>query len=298
MNPDPIQPAAASPKDRARQPAVRALTSTPKARHTKCDGGSPMTDEDRRRRELLSDPEILESVRTVLRLRGVPLQDIEDVLNTVLIEAQNSPGLPLDDREQARLFLGGIARHKAVDHARARKRAQKRHAPGEPEEHLARVASKALPPDEQVFARRLLELGRKLFPRTHGWFERSIQGETHVAIAADAHVAEGTVSHEISNIRRTLRNAATAVLVVFILFVGIRTLTRESGNVAKSPQQWAHELRDQAQRECAAKHWKVCRDELKAAADIDSDGDTQELKDLRTKAQSELDKLPDNAPPR
>jgi hypothetical protein len=86
--------------------------------------------------------------------------------------------------------------------------------------------------------------------------------------------------------------------VLFVLFVGIRTLTRESGDVARSPREWAHELRDQAQRECAAQHWKACRDELKGAADIDPEGDTQELKDLRTRAQSELDKLPDNAPRR
>jgi DNA-directed RNA polymerase specialized sigma24 family protein len=257
-----------------------------------------MSDEDRRRNELLSDPEILESIRTVLRLRGVPAQDIEDELNNVVRESRNNAGLPLDDREQARLWLGGVARHKAIDNARRRKRAQKRRAPGEPEEHLARVASRALPPDEHVFAHKLLELGRKLFPRTHGWFERSVLGETHLQIAADANVAENTVSSEISVIRRTLRNVATAALVLLFLVVGFRTLTRDSGDVATSPREWAHERRDQAQRECAEKKWKACLDDLKKAAEVDPEGDTQEMKDLRAKAQSEIDKLPDNAPPR
>jgi DNA-directed RNA polymerase specialized sigma24 family protein len=278
MNPQPIQSIAASPTSRPRKAAVR--------------------DEARRRRELLSDPAILESIRTVLRLRGVPPQDIEDVLHSVLLVAQNSPGLPLDDREQTRLFLGGIARHKAVDHARGRKRAQKRRVAGDPEEHLARLASREPPPDVLVSARRLLELGRKLFPRTHGWFERSIQGDTCVAIAADAHVAEGTVSSEISMIRRTLREAATAVVVFLFLVAGIRTLTREPGDVATPPREWAHELRDQAQRECAAEQWKACRDDLEKAAEADPEGDTQEQRDLRAKAQSELDKRPDDAPPR
>src|SRR5260370_1081985 len=75
---------------------------------------------------MLSDRALHEAVRKGIRLRGVPLQDVEDILNAVIADAHDDPGLPLNDPEAARHRLCGTARHKSIDDARGRKRTKAR----------------------------------------------------------------------------------------------------------------------------------------------------------------------------
>src|SRR5260370_32848487 len=168
---------------------------------------------------MLSDRALHEAVRKGIRLRGVPLQDVEDILNGVMADAQEDPGLPLNDPEAARHRLCGTARHKSIDDARGRKRTKARvvqPGPEMPEPHPLR-------PEDQVLARSLAEHGKKRFPLTFSWFERSrVHGESPASIAADAKVSPGYVRHELSNIGRALRAVTAAAAAVFALVFGVR----------------------------------------------------------------------------
>src|SRR6202044_2832987 len=75
-----------------------------------------------RRRKILADPKVHKAIRAVARLRGVSSDQVDDILGEVCADALEDAKLPLGDAEQARLYLCGMARFKAVDLARQRKR--------------------------------------------------------------------------------------------------------------------------------------------------------------------------------
>jgi hypothetical protein len=81
---------------------------------------------DPRRDAILSDPAILDSVQAVVRKRGVPEEDVQDIVQDVIEAACEDASLPLDDKDHARMYLCGCARYKSIDHARVRTRESQR----------------------------------------------------------------------------------------------------------------------------------------------------------------------------
>jgi DNA-directed RNA polymerase specialized sigma24 family protein len=267
------------------------------ARRPASDTAAQASMADERREKILSDPRIHESIRTVIRLRGVPRTDVDDVLNDVIEDACNDPGLPLDDPEDARLYLSGCARHKSIDHARARLRSQRRFVSATEEP----AGPQPLSIEQRVLAWKLFDLGRRLFPKTHDWFERFTLGdETHASIAADANVTAGHVRHEVSNIRRTLRTLAVAGVALFLLALGIRFATMQGARPAPHPAPsappsapapavaQAKALRDRATHECDRGQWDRCANDLAKANELDPGGRSDELKAMWDRARDHL----------
>jgi DNA-directed RNA polymerase specialized sigma24 family protein len=180
------------------------------------DGGQRAVESDARRDQILSDPEIHKEIRKVARIRNVPASEIDDVLQDVLKEACVDPGLPLEDRDAARRYLGVCARNKSVDRERARRRRRARFVPADDE----MAAPGALSMEERATAWRLFEESKERFPRTHAWFERfALEGESDVAIAQEANVSPSRVRAAVSEVRLWLRGygVVTAAAVVIEL---------------------------------------------------------------------------------
>src|SRR6185312_14554594 len=109
-------------------------------------------DLDKRRRELLSDPRIHKSVRGVLRRRGVPADQVDDKLQELLEDVLgNLSALPLDP-EEARMYLCGAGRFKAIDDAHDRKKELDHRAKVTPKDADTRSPSM----DDLVHARAIL----------------------------------------------------------------------------------------------------------------------------------------------
>jgi DNA-directed RNA polymerase specialized sigma24 family protein len=273
-----------------------------------------MGDRQAARKELLADPAMHGEIRKVLRARGVPREDIEDLLGEVVAEAMTNERLPLADREQDRLYLGQCARHKAIDHARARKRRSTRLV--SPDDDMP--APEPLTMEQRLFAARLFDFSKAHFPRTHVWLSRfAVEGESQAAIAQDARVAESRVRAEISDIRRTLqRLAVVTAAAVIVLLVGLRLLRLPGGHrvgggepiaqsakppaapvpsVAPAPSaenpdvKLAAALRERARREIDRGDWDLASGNLEKAYELDSAGETPEMKTLRLEARDRTD---------
>jgi len=272
----------------AKRERLGVLTAVPSLGNSHVSAA--VMNDDERRKKILSGPALHEAIRKVIRLRGVPLQDVEDILNAVIADASDDPGLPLNDPEAARHRLCGTARHKSIDDARGRKRTKARvvqPGPEMPEPHPLR-------PEEQVLARSLAEHGKKRFPLTFSWFERSrVHGESPASIAADAKVSAGYVRHELSNIGRALRAVTAAAAAIFVLVMGVRQwkLYNEPvsvGHGRPEPDPRATALREVAKGECANEQWAACLKDLNKANEIDPANQTSELWELRAKAEQKV----------
>jgi DNA-directed RNA polymerase specialized sigma24 family protein len=263
--------------------------------------------DEARRRRILADPAVHQAIRTVARLRGVSSDAVDDILGEVIEAALEDAKIPLGDDAQARLYLCGIARNKAIDLARERKRdadyneaaqlAARNEAPGDPE--------------TKVHAWKLVEWGEKTFGPSFEWFLRHmVRGETHQAIAADVHVSPDHVRHTVATIRQRMhaRMATLGVAVLLALVIGAMYARRmrhpelrsPGGDLATtasapprappvpssaspqlpSPAESAAALRDRAKRELAKGQWDACVVDAQEAIAADPDGDTREAKDL------------------
>lgn len=291
------------------QPLVPAALTPPPPPATT----GAMGDDDRaRRRAVLSDPDLHEAVRAVARLRGVPRQDVDDTLNTVIGLAMVATGLPLEDREQTRTFLCALARCRGIDGARKRKVRAKREEQCDDEGELAATAEFA--PDQALLAEQLLNEAKQRFPRTFPWFFRTvIKGEPVAKVAVEAHVRPDHVRHEVAVIRSSLRGfSALAVLFAIVTFMHHWTLpghgvdhghelsATASPSVTPPPalsvlppapsappsaevptEPTPEELRASARAECDRGQWELCLLDLDRASRLDPQGDTPELIKLR-----------------
>lgn len=170
-----------------------------------------------------SDVWLTSALRDALRAlarRRVPEADVEDVVQTVLIEAATSPHRP-SDPTQARKWLYGILRHKIADYHRRPQREELVESVGEQSSgegdaqevrSLLAWATRELPPG--MDARRTLE-----------WLLRESEGETLEEIARDAQLPADQVRQRVSRLRRFFKQrwlaqaAAAALLVTVALFV-------------------------------------------------------------------------------
>jgi DNA-directed RNA polymerase specialized sigma24 family protein len=256
--------------------------------------------EDDRRRAILTDPRIRASIRSVLKGRGVQYQDRDDLVQQVLAEAWTSASLPLDDVEDARRYLGGMARYMAIDHSHERK--------GKDESLYALkdkdAAVEASEVEENELAEAVVDRLTEKFPRTADWFLRnSLHEEPLVSIAQEANVSPGFVRHEVSNIRRTaltLAKGLCAAAALLALVQAIRSWRRpfderelSTYHVVRVPAPTittADELRERAERACNVQAWQACVDDFNAANELAPEDEKQEQKDMLRIAISNLAK--------
>jgi DNA-directed RNA polymerase specialized sigma24 family protein len=277
---------------------------------------------DERRKKILSDRTVHDAIRGVARQRGVPTHDVDEILDAVIEAAMDNEKLPLDDPEEAKTYLCAIARNKSIDEARSRNRFHKRYTPVDPGEELPASES---PGEQKAFAERLLREGRARFPRTFGWFWRtSMQGESHVAIAAELNVSPAHVRHEVYLVRKGMqRFIATVAVVVLLIIVGRRwwgpgaiglnpndlvsappSSTAESEERQKPPVNYLSPeerdivagLRATAHQKAQEKNWKECWEAYFVCEKADPEGAKPEQVAEATRCKEELDKQPVTPP--
>jgi RNA polymerase sigma factor (sigma-70 family) len=149
------------------------------------------------RNTILCDPHILKYMRAVARLRGVPRQDVDDVVQIALLEAIAHHKLPLHP-EHARKYLGTIVRRRAIDHARQRNAAREA-------DSRASIADGPSDPASTLVARRIVAwLERTLSPRHIAWLEAFAQGDTADEIARRDGVTPSYVRARLARLRQML----------------------------------------------------------------------------------------------
>lgn len=163
----------------------------------------------------LDDPSLRGALRAMVR-RRVPASDVDDVVQSTLVDAVAASAPPAD-REQLRRWVFGIARHKIVDAHRARRREVL-------EDHDAAVAAEA---DEAVEAAALLRWAERELPKgaepksTLGLMLREGHGEALEHLAADAHLPAATLRQRVRRLRQHFRARwALQVAAVIALVLG------------------------------------------------------------------------------
>lgn len=216
--------------------------------------------------------------------RRVPASEVEDIVQTVLVEALASNSRPHEEGELKR-WLIGIARHKVVDHHRRRTRETASDdldmpvGPGPVEERsLAQWAEK--------------QAGEGGDARTLEWMAREGEGEKLETIAAEEKVPAARVRQRVSRMRRWMKErwlaelAAAAVLAVLALLLwklfhkdepiavpSPEPRPKSTSEVEPPPIERARLLREQAFEECDRSQWRPCLDKLDEAKRLDPTGD-------------------------
>lgn len=234
-------------------------------------------------KRFLAEPAMRRALEDFVRKR-VPASDVEDIVQTVLVEALAAPSRPQEESELRRWLLG-IARHKVVDHHRRASRETAAEIPDLPvgpapveEQSLVQWAEKqaGASPD----AKSTLE-----------WMAREGEGEKLEAIAAEEKVPAARIRQRVSRMRRWMKErwlaelAAAAALVVLGLVLW-RLLRKEEPITQPSPEprpvpsslpdpvmERARALRETAFESCDRSAWKECLEKLDEAKALDPAGD-------------------------
>lgn len=186
-------------------PALPPLPSPPALAR----GGAPV-------RVLLADASMVERLAAFVG-RAVPAADVRDVLHQVVREALDAP-TPPTDRDEARRWLFGIARHKVADFHRLRRRAG---VALDPE----RLASRPAPIEARSLLRNIMADAMR-DPRTAqtmSWLVREADGEQLETLAHEAALPPATVRQRVSRMRRWLRKrwGDEALLLAALSLVGV-----------------------------------------------------------------------------
>jgi DNA-directed RNA polymerase specialized sigma24 family protein len=258
-------------------------------------------EELRRRRRLLGDPEIIDAIRAVVRLRGVEEQDVDDEVNTVVARAMGGVKLPIE-KEEVRLYVCGIARYRSVDVSR-----EQSDQPESLDDYTNGAAyepaSPAASPEAQTDRGRLISEADRKLPR-FSWLVRSeVEGETSEEIARTEKVSPSRVREEVLGMKLALARKYVAGVLAIIgalwLFVaGMSSWMKpERHHDYTAGQPSPAELRERARKDCDAGRWQTCLDELRAANVDDPSGETPALRELRVTAQQHVATLDAGAAP-
>jgi RNA polymerase sigma factor (sigma-70 family) len=211
--------------------------------------------------------------------KRVPERDVEDVVQSTLVEALSSAHKP-DEPEAMRKWIWGIARNKVADYHRHAKRETfdvpeiSAEANDGAVNDMLRWAMRELPKEHQD-------------QQTLEWLIREGDGEKLEAIAESAKIPAPRIRQRVSRLRKHLRTrwaadlAALAALgIVGILAVIWWRRTHEEP-IAKpeivhqqTPFELAGAERDRAYAACDAQAYQNCLDGLNRAKVLDPAGDT------------------------
>lgn len=260
--------------------------------------------------ELLADVELRRAVADFVK-RRVAAHDVDDVVQTVLVEALASKGRP-QGKDELRRWLLGVARHKVVDLHRKHHREQV----VDDEGGVADQRTSAPPVEEQALVgwaeKQVGESAEAA--RTLRWMAREGEGEKLEHIAAEEAVAPATIRQRVSRLRRQMREkwlaelAAVAALSV-LLFFAWRWWKRDEVAIVpertpsptapapEPPERRASQLREEARRACDEAKWAACLRNLDDARALDPDGDAAEaMRALRKQAEDALRPPPPVSP--
>jgi RNA polymerase sigma factor (sigma-70 family) len=226
--------------------------------------------------------------------RRVPESEVEDIVQSTLADAIESPHAPKDS-DSLRRWIFGVAKNKVVDyHRRAgRETFELPEVAGRPAPHaeadLLRWAEEHLPPGEEN-------------KTTLDWMLREGEGEKLEWIAESEKVPAPRVRQRVSRLRRHLKAhwqkevALLATVGVLLTILALVLRRREPDPIANEAVPRAEEIRRQAFERCLASEWKECIDKLDAAKALDPAGETRpEVRQARENANKALT-LPPPAP--
>jgi DNA-directed RNA polymerase specialized sigma24 family protein len=253
-----------------------------------------------KRSSRLADPELRRMLERFVR-RRVPAAEVDDVVQTVFVDALASENMP-DDREQLRKWLMGITRHKVADLHRHGARKRRLELPAEIPDGEAPESAR----EWASWAEKQTE-GDAEAQRTLGWMAREGGGEKLAHIAADEKLPATQIRQRVSRLRRFMRErwaaelAAVAAVVVAVI-VGWLWLTRPKPTAepilpTPAPEtivppelEHAQRLREEAFEACEKKEWKNCLERLDEAARLDPKGDRVDgVRAARGEAERELE---------
>lgn len=243
-----------------------------------------MSTEPAAMKTLLGDPALRRVLSDFVR-RRVPPSDVDDVVQTVLMDALATPNAPTEPRELTRWMLG-VARHKVADlHRRAHR---------EPPAELPDLEAAPAPIEEIEMARWAEEQAgsSRDAKQTLSWMAREGEGEKLEAIATDEQVPAARVRQRVSRMRRWMKErwlaelAAVAALGVaalvawWILRRGVEpeALPQPAPSAPIAPEppssiERARALRDDAIAKCKREDWAGCLEGLDQARGLDPVGD-------------------------
>ncbi len=297
-------------------PAPAALTSGAPADHTRPDVSGDGDDDDRRR-AILADPRVHARMRKIIRKRGASADVADDVLQESLAAAlENLSALPLDPDEAA-LYLCGVGRFKAIDHANERAGELDRRAVVD----ATTVDPRAGGLDDKVRAHSLLAKVQRRYPQAFSWwFRNKIGRETHAEIAKSAGKAAITVRTAVKGVAVALASAegkrglVTLAVLLAVVF-GVNQWRVDRGRPFDDPGQlssagpksrtpvakvrgWGVEpdgawndavaLRERARGEASTGDWDLVTRDLTRANALDLAGETPELAALLDQASDRL----------
>ena len=237
--------------------------------------------------------------------RRVPERDVEDVVQSTLVEALASQTRP-EDPEAVRKWIWGIARNKVADYHRHAKR-----------ESFEAPDSVPAPTSDRQAADDLLRWAMRELPKekdsqqTLEWLLREGDGDKLESIADGSNMPAPRVRQRVSRLRKHFRErwaadlAALAALgVVTVLLVMWWKKSREepiarpddSGSALPhelTPFERAQDERKRALAACDALQWQSCLDGLDRAKALDPAGDAAEnVQNARKLAQDALTPAP------
>jgi DNA-directed RNA polymerase specialized sigma24 family protein len=270
-----------------------------------------------RRVTRLANPALRASLSAFVRAR-VPVNEVDDIVQSALAEALAAERAP-DDDDEVVAWVHGIARHKVVDWFRR----ARREMPQDPELAETVAAADSAPQS----ARDLLRWATKELPngddhaRTFEWMLREGAGEKLESIAADEDVPAPRVRQRVSRLRKHYRArwaAALALLAAIAMVVAFALRRRPKEEIAPlpspivpsaplaplpapapeaTPEERAAELRNDAFEKCDSGRWRECIDGLDDAWRLDPAGDsTPTVQTRRRAAERALAPVPSVAP--
>jgi DNA-directed RNA polymerase specialized sigma24 family protein len=238
---------------------------------------------------MLSDTGLLESIETVLLIRGVPESEVPDMIQEAFMAAFRVSPLPESDAA-ARQYLFGIVRNKAK--MLIRDWHERNYMPFDDEIH---GAASVAPFEERDLLRKIVAQVPDSRWQSFLWFRRVTFGESLAEIAREEGVDYATAHARYARMRVDLRRWATQIaavtVVLLVLFAGFQVLrpTPEVSHpppivvppphsaepIAGQPRERAEaaDLRRRAFDECAAKQWSACERDLDEAKLRDPHGE-------------------------
>jgi DNA-directed RNA polymerase specialized sigma24 family protein len=260
-------------------------------------------------------PEVREAIGMVLRRRGVPAVDSEDLTQDVIERALRT-ARPPESQGECVLLVRKIAKDLAIDTFKsARARGKYNAGPYEnPDEAPARAPSAGEQRDPIDAARQLdvveeqIRVGN-ITARQASILASSALDMPHAEIASELKLAPQTVRNELGAARRTVRQSwaayvATALFATIALWFWVSrqpkvaaphieptapTPSSSAPPASSSPLGVAQEQRRGALHACDEKRWQPCLDGLDQAARLDPAGDAAlAVQKARAEARSHL----------